>query len=155
MMGKTSRFITVFLSLMLAFFLKSYAFDIGKHLTGSEASNKEPGMIIERPRIEYRARGLRNPFQQPASATEEKPVKTEEPVVIDPVSLPDLNVQGIIWQGNPKQAIINNRVMKIGDSLDNIDVIDINKEGVTVLHAGVQHNISTSPATGRQDSEKK
>ncbi|MBN2830860.1 MAG: hypothetical protein JXL82_01085 [Candidatus Omnitrophica bacterium] len=155
MMDRTSRFITVFLSLILAFFLKSYAFDIGKNLIEAEVSKKEPGMIIERPRIEYRARGLRNPFQQPVSTTEEKPVKAEESVAIDPVFLPVLNVQGIIWQGNPKQAIINNRVMKVGDSLDNIDVIDINKEGVTVLHAGVQHNISTSPVTGRQDSEQK
>jgi len=155
MMDKTSRFIMLFLSLVFIFFLKSYAFDIGKHLSEAEASKKEPGMIIERPRIEYRARGLRNPFQQPVSAMEEEPVKTEEPVSMDPVTLPALNVQGIIWQGNPKQAIINNRVVKVGDSLDNIDIIDISKEGVTVLHAGVQHNISTSPATGRQDSEKK
>ena len=155
MMDKTSRFIMLFLSLVFIFFLKSYAFDIGKHLSEAEASKKEPGMIIERPRIEYRARGLRNPFQQPLSTIEEKPVRAEESVVIDPVSLPVLNVQGIIWQGNPKQAIINNRVMKVGDSLDNIDIIDISKEGVTVLYAGVQHNIGTSPVTGRQDSEKK
>ena len=155
MMDKTSRFIMLFLSLVFIFFLKSYAFDIGKNLTEAEVSKKEPGMTIERPRIEYRARGLRNPFQQPVSTTEEKPAKAEESVAIDPVSLPVLNVQGIIWQGNPKQAIINNRVVKVGDSLDNIDIIDISKEGVTVLYAGVQHNIGTSPATGRQDSEKK
>ncbi|MDD3088235.1 MAG: hypothetical protein PHP89_06705 [Candidatus Omnitrophica bacterium] len=154
-MNKILRYITVFLLLILVFILKGYAFDIGQQLTEAEVSQKGTGSIsiIERPRIEYRARGLRNPFQQPISSTEDKPGKTEEPASVEVASLPVLNVQGIIWQGNPKQAIINNRVMKVGDSLDNIDVIDISKEGVTVLYAGVQHNISTSPAPGRQDSE--
>ncbi|MDD4982039.1 MAG: hypothetical protein PHS12_04705 [Candidatus Omnitrophica bacterium] len=153
MMNKILRYITAFLLLSLVFILNGYAFDIGQQLTEAEASNKGTGRIIERPRIEYKARGLRNPFQQPISSTEDKPEKTEEPIVAEPVSLPVLNVQGVIWQGNPKQAIINNKVMKVGDSLDNIDVIDISKEGVTVLYAGVQHHISTSPATGQQDSE--
>jgi hypothetical protein len=157
MMNKISGFITVFLMLILSFIFKGYAFDSGQQLTEFEVSKNDTAgiSIIERPRIEYKAKGLRNPFQQPVSSIEDKPVNAEESVAAQPVSLPLLNVQGVIWQGNPKQAIINNRVMKVGDSLEDVEVIEISKEGVTVLYAGVQYHISTFPAMGRQDSEEK
>ena len=64
--------------------------------------------------------------------------------------LPNLTVQGVIWGDNLPQAIINNKVVKVGDRLGSVDVIDISKEGVTVLFASVKHKLSTLPVISKQ-----
>jgi hypothetical protein len=99
---------------------------------------------IVRPKVEYKAQGLRNPFEQPSLGLELEPDQAEKG--LKEVVLPLLIVQGIIWEGNPKQAIINNNVVKVGDTLESVDIVDISKEGVIVLFAGVEYGLSTTPA---------
>jgi len=106
---------------------------------------------ILRPNIEYRAKGLRNPFEQSGLGTETE--KGEGPEVKE-ATLPALTVQGVIWEGNPKQVIINNKVLKVGDTFENVDIVDINKNGVTVLFTGVEYKLSTIPATGQQENSE-
>jgi len=105
-------------------------------------------MPISRPEINYQSTGKRNPFEQPSVFSDKG--ETDIPVPVE-MQLPSLTVQGIIWEGNYKQAIINNRVVKIGDIIENADVVDINKEGVTVLFAGVEYKLSTITALGQQE----
>jgi hypothetical protein len=64
---------------------------------------------------------------------------------------PDLVVQGLIWGSSLPQAIINNKVVKVGDVIQGADIIDISKEGVLVLFAGTEYKLSTKPAMGRQE----
>jgi len=114
-----------------------------------DAGLAKPAKILERPNVQYEASGLRNPFEQPAIGGDgEGQPREEEP-------LPELIVQGLIWEGDPKQAIINNKVVKLGDNIENVDIVEIDKEGVTVLFAGVEHKLTTLTAEGQQGGQEK
>lgn len=47
-------------------------------------------------------------------------------------SLMDLNLMGILWDENNPQAIINERIVKVNDTIDNNRVIEIKKSSVTL-----------------------
>ncbi len=113
---------------------------------GLISDNKNIPEEIVRPNVEYKAQGLRNPFEQPALVSE--PDNVEGGIIIKPEAgeLAQLTVQGIIWGGNLPQAIINNKVVKVGDVLEGAEIVDINKEGVTVLFAGIDYKLTTLSA---------
>lgn len=48
----------------------------------------------------------------------------------EPIIPPELTVQGIIWQTDRPQAIINNNVVDIGDSILGTKIITINKNSI-------------------------
>lgn len=47
-------------------------------------------------------------------------------------SLMDLNLMGILWDEANPQAIINDKIVKINDTIDNNRVIEIKKNSVTL-----------------------
>jgi hypothetical protein len=51
------------------------------------------------------------------------------------------------------QAIINNKVLKVGDTIEGAQVKNIGKEGITVLFEGSEYNLS-SPAAGPGPAKK-
>ena len=51
-------------------------------------------------------------------------------------SLPALRVQGIIWGGDRPQAIINDRIVELGDDVEGATIKSIQKDGVNVLFDG-------------------
>jgi hypothetical protein len=103
--------------------------------------------LVARPVIEYTSAGLRDPFadqlqlaiQQEKKEEELKApeVSQEEAVLEEP--MPDLgsyNVQGVIWGGGFPQAIINNRVFSVGDSMDGFQITGIEKTGIILNFSG-------------------
>jgi len=115
-----------------------------------EQQSSSQELVIERPKREYRADDLRDPFigyeekqEEPAqasSAPKEKP-------------LPTLKIQGIIWGGRIPQAIINNKVVKMGDVIEGVKVVNINKDGVIVLFEDKEHNLSSPVTTHSKDTK--
>lgn len=108
--------------------------------------NKEkqpPAERIIRPNIEYKAAGLRDPFEAPSV----KKGEADEDAVtkLSATPPPVLTVQGLIWGGDIPQAIINDNVVKLGDTIQGAKILSITKDGVTVLFEGMQYNLS-SPA---------
>ena len=120
--------------------------------TGLMAPNKNVEAIV-RPNVEYRAQGLRNPFEQPSLGSES--ANADGSTKAEGEKIPQLTVQGVIWGGSLAQAIVNNKVVKVGDVLEGTEVIDINKEGVTVLSAGVEYKLTTLPAFNQVSLENK
>ncbi|MEW6075238.1 MAG: hypothetical protein AB1530_02920 [Candidatus Omnitrophota bacterium] len=58
---------------------------------------------------------------------------------------PDLQVQAIVTGGKVAQAIINNRVVSVGDRVgEGAQIADIKKDGVTVAYQGYTYFYSTS-----------
>jgi len=103
----------------------------------------------EKNEIEYKSENLRNPFQEEKAETKEEP---QEPVETGP--LPDLSVQGMVWGGISPQAIINNNVLKIGDTIEGARITDINKSGVTLFLGDRKFNLTTaSPTTTSKESK--
>jgi len=97
-------------------------------------------------KIEYKAEGLKDPFQ------EEKIEAKEQGIAAKP--LPALQIQGLVWGGSFPQAIINNKVVKVGDRIDEVQIIDITDTGITVLFENIKYNLSVSSAVMRQDRKK-
>jgi hypothetical protein len=107
------------------------------------ASGSSPDQLL-RPKVDYSAQGLRDPFMgkggQSGTGEEVNPVVEKKP-------LPALTVQGVIWGGDFPQAIINNKVLKVGDTIEGVKIKAIAKEGIIVLFEGSESAIS-SPAAG-------
>jgi len=104
------------------------------------------------PNIEYKAGELRDPFWSPQK---EKRIKERLPQKqVQEKPLPALKVKGIVWGGEFPQAIINNKVVKIGDTVDGVQIVGINKFGVTVSFENRQYNLPSAVAVLESLKEK-
>ena len=92
-----------------------------------------PAELSLRPKIEYSVENQKDPFKN--YITEEAPIEiggnTEENILPPP-----LTIQGLIWGVNIPCAIINNKVVRQGDSIDEAKIIEIRREGVDLLYKG-------------------
>ena len=118
-----------------------------------ETKEKEkPLESIERPRQDYNAQGLRDPFLEPDIEEKVGEEGAEGPGSA-PAALPSLKVYGVVWGGSFPQAIINSKVVRVGDNIEGARVIKIDKEGVVVFFEGKQYNLP-SPAGGATPAKK-
>jgi hypothetical protein len=46
--------------------------------------------------------------------------------------LPRLNIEGMIWNTPMPQAIINGRIVRIGDIIEGVKIVKIEKQGITI-----------------------
>ena len=99
--------------------------------------------VSSRPNIEYKAQDLKDPFQPPREEKkpEEEPEAEIMPEVIPEIPLPFLEIKGLVWGGNLPQAIINKKIVKIGDIIEGAQVIDINKAGVIISFNKREYNL--------------
>lgn len=112
-------------------------------LTATEKAGPQEKM--ERPAVEYKAGNFRDPFQTPILKDIPRGGEVERDTVAE-AALPSLALQGVIWGGRFPQAVINNQVVKVGDTtIEGAQVAGINKNGVVVLFQNKQYNL-TSPA---------
>jgi len=47
---------------------------------------------------------------------------------------PDLIIQGLIWNTDFPQAIVNNTIVTVGDIIDEAEILDINREGIMIKY---------------------
>ena len=113
--------------------------------TAHAAETTAPEGSQEANKIEYTSEGLRDPFQKEKIERKEQP---QQPMQISP--LPALQIQGIVWGGSLPQAIINNKVVRVGDTMGGVRIIDINKSGVSVFFENREYNLSTSSPISAQ-----
>ncbi len=108
-------------------------------------------MKIARPVVTYESNKLRDPFK---SYLIKEVIKDELPENGEPdkpkLDLSKLKVQGIVWGVKTPQAIINNKILMIGDLIDGAEIVNIEKSGVTLSFAGAEFVLTVS----RQDSVK-
>jgi len=102
--------------------------------------------------IEYKAGNLRDPFQSPQKQKEPEKQMAERQMPERP--LPTLTIQGIVWGGKFPQAIINNKVVKIGDTVNEVQIVDINKSGVTVSFENREYNLPSTTALLENSKER-
>ncbi len=101
--------------------------------------------VITRPEVSYTAGDLTDPFLN--ESAKEGIFKKEEYVPVEDIKdiqVPSLVVNGLIWGGAFPQAIINNKVLKVGDTIEGARIKDINKDGVTMLFSGKKFSVSVS-----------
>ncbi len=107
--------------------------------TGKPASEYD---IVKRPSVQYTAEALRDPFRGYRPVVEDYTVDTTEEIVS--TEPPQLSIQGIVWGNNNPQAIIENKVVKIGDTINEATILDISKDGIAVLYKNRKYNINPS-----------
>jgi len=104
------------------------------------AEEKAADGVIARPVVEYKSADLRDPFKEIKDAQLEKKPDSAVPG-------PDFNkikVEGIIWGGRFPQAIINSKVLTVGDSIEGAEILSIDKNGITLSFAGKVANLTVS-----------
>ena len=114
----------------------------------AQLQEQEGAVLNENPaskKIEYKSGGLRDPFQE--ENVEIELIKPQEEEA-QAMPLPALEIEGIVWGGRFAQAIINHKVLKIGDTIEGARVINIVKEGITVLFNNRQYNLSSPASQG-------
>ncbi|MFH0738272.1 MAG: general secretion pathway protein GspB [Candidatus Omnitrophota bacterium] len=102
------------------------------------AEKSSTGQFLKAEKVEYAADEAGDPF---AGEEIEKPVQQQE---IKKKPLPELKIQGLIWGGKLPQAIINNKVVMVGDTLEDVRIVEINKDGLILYFEGQPYNL-TSP----------
>ncbi|MCK9603932.1 MAG: hypothetical protein M0R66_06220 [Candidatus Omnitrophica bacterium] len=115
----------------------------------AKIEDRFPGIIV-RPKAEFKEEGLRDPFRdyfEEAATSSSRQAGEGAPGAPPEEKLPPLKVQGIIYGGRLSQAIINDKIVKIGDNIEGAQVTNIEKDGVTVFFGHKSYNIS-SPAAG-------
>ena len=122
-------------------------------LMAAQKDPKAPGSsipgqqgLINRPKVEYKAPGSRDPFEPLVVEEKVAPAVVQE----QPKELPNFTVQGLVWGGVFPQAIINDQVVKKGDILGDVKIVEIGKEGVTVLFGNKEYILSPSVVSGQQ-----
>ena len=120
----------------------------------ASAQENSTGELINRPKLEYKSTQLRDPFQ--SYLTQGLNVLSAQegtdPTKIDPNVF---IVQGIIWGGRMPQAIINNKVVAVGDIIDGAKISKIDKNGITLSVSGGVINLLTPgfEKTSKKDNE--
>ncbi len=80
-------------------------------------------------RFEYIASELRDPFKSPL---DEKP-KDE---ALEKVELPKMSFQGMVFGSRLSQVIIDNKVYRVGETVNEVEITGITKEGVHLKYKG-------------------
>lgn len=108
-----------------------------------KATKTQSVQSIKRPSLFYTSGSLRDPFQENIREEQESEFKSTANEA--PQLPPNLAVQGIIWGGKIPQAIINNSVVKVGDTVLGVKILEITKDGVIVFFNNTNFTLS-SPA---------
>lgn len=116
-----------------------------------------PAQIITRKPVQYSAGSLKDPFKP--NIAMERPSGITDNAALEQVNVPPPNlvIQGIIWDSNFNQAIVNNKVVKAGDTIDGAKILTINKDSIEVFFNNRKFTF-TSPAGAKlapKDSEAK
>ncbi|GEM_PF-3592221 len=94
-----------------------------------------------RPQVDFVNPISKNPFYNYLKEAMKKSNKVDEPEIIVPA--PQLTMQGLIWGGRLHMAIIENRVLKVGDVISGYTIDKIDKNGVIVSINGKLFKLGT------------
>ncbi len=78
------------------------------------------------------------PTLKPGSTTSSQSVKSSKP---QEITFPNFTINGLVWNTDKPQAIINSNVVSVGDSIEDSVIVDINQTGVEVLREGKRFKI--------------
>lgn len=115
---------------------------------GAEEAIVQADASGESHKIEYKSENLTDPFRNPLQeqkvepVEKPKPLEPEEGMPVEVKPLPSLQIQGIIWGSSLPQAVINSKVLKIGDTIEGVQIKDIAKGRITVFFGNREYNLS-------------
>jgi len=105
------------------------------NLFALEQTKQPQNNIPLRNKVEFPDEIFKDPFKSVLPEIQKTATVVQEEYK-EEVALPVVNIQGLIWGGKEPLAIINNKVYKVGDLIEDIKIINIEKEGVSVIYRG-------------------
>lgn len=72
-----------------------------------------------------------------STQNQEKPPKAEIEIIP-----PKLVINGVVWNSDRPQAIVNGKVIDVGDNILNAKITNINKEGIQFVFEGKEFSIN-------------
>ncbi len=141
--------------ILLAAFIPGMIFCLYQKLWSAEKPLEMDVLIKElRPVIEFTGVASKEPFKDVFYKVKE-PVVEAKPVEKETQPpLPGLTIQGIILGSSIPCVIINNEVLKEGESLGDIQITKIEKQGVRILYKGWNYTLPSPAASiSMKDSE--
>ncbi len=67
--------------------------------------------------------------------------QTRNPTVIKDVVLPKFKLQGLVWDSEHPESIVEGKVLGIGDKVQGAEIRTIGKEGLGLLYEGKQFQV--------------
>ncbi len=116
--------------------------------SGSIQASQPDALRIAKPKVEYTASDFKDPFRLFQAPKETKKVD----VIVAPVNPPELEVSGLVWGAENPQAIVNGKVVKVGDTLEDARIDSIGKGGIVIEFSGKKF---TLPVTTKISSNDK
>ncbi len=95
--------------------------------------------------VAYSAEKLRDPFTSSIQSEILTNTVSDMSVAAD-VPLPEMKIQGIFWGARFPQAIINNKIVKVGEKIEGAQVVSIEKDLIRVFYSNKEFSLS-SPAS--------
>jgi len=99
----------------------------------------------------YTAQALRDPMEslmpQELPKVAATPAAPQYAPEAPPEPPPALRVRGVLWGGKDAQAIINDKVYRIGDMVAGVKILAIDRRGVTVEYRGAPMMYTTAAQT--------
>jgi hypothetical protein len=142
---------SLFTICFLAYAMAIEVRELGLFTTGQKSNSQEQEEIPEtEEQVRRRKVEFREAQEEPFGIQGHK----EESAVQDSGQAPPLEVQGLLWGGDLPQAVINEKIVKVGDIVDGAKVLSIEKKGVTVFFEGRQYTI-TMPTLSEQSASSK
>ncbi|MGE5308064.1 MAG: hypothetical protein ACM3OC_03185 [Deltaproteobacteria bacterium] len=111
-----------------------------------------PGLCQEEEGVppKYTAEALRNPFKPYVVKAPPASVIPETEIVYKP--LPSFDVQGVFWGGSFPQAILNGKIVKEGDIIEEAKIIGISKDKIRFMFANREFFITPPSAVASASS---
>ncbi len=88
--------------------------------------------------VEYTGRDAPDPFLIAGINS-----SSGQPVAVKAGSTEKLALKGWVWNTGSPQAIINSRIVKVGDTIEDAKIIAITKDGVAVNRNGAEFILKT------------
>jgi hypothetical protein len=139
-MEKNKKTLTVFLLTLLTLSIPCVPLCLF-----AQEGGKPQEETSQNPQLEYKSEGLKDPFKLPFKKEESAVELKKEAVAEQP--LPALTIEGIIWGGRFPQAIINNQVVKTGDTIEGVRIKAIAREGLSVVFNNRAYELSSPGKT--------
>jgi len=122
----------------------------GQALTPEPGGQEPAGQAASRSAVTMVMPG-RDPFRLPealvAQLAAAAVVPEPEPAPAPVIPMPSLTVHGIFWGTTPPRAIVNSQILTEGDTIEGVQVVSIDAEGVTVEFQGARSVLQT-PQSG-------
>ena len=80
-------------------------------------------------------------------ATQTTVSKTDK--VEEQITLPELLITGLVWNSNRPQAIVNEQIVGIGDTIDDVTITNIEQGGIEILYQGKHFTINPNEQTAK------